>query len=93
MNANVASVATAPATSIATRGELSAAIVPPRMKPSAGQSAFSDPTALIRRPCKPAGVSCWTALISEGHWMPLPMPPTTAAAQASAIVGAAAKPR
>src|SRR5882762_1676329 len=68
-NATVARVATIPATAIAARGELSAAMLPPRMNPIAGHSAFSEPTALIKRPCNAAGVSCWTALISDGHWM------------------------
>ena len=53
-------MAATPDTSIATRGELSAASAPPSAKPIAGQSAPIDSTAPIRRPCSAFGVSCCT---------------------------------
>ena len=38
-------------------------------------------------------VSCWTAVITPTHWMPLPRPPTPEARQATRRVGAAAVAR
>ena len=52
-----------------------------------GIAAPIDSSTLITRACIPGSVSSWTALIAATHWTPLPVPPTTEAAQASARVG------
>ena len=75
------------------RGLAIAAITPPRANPTPGIAAPIDSSTLITRACIPAAVISCTALIAETHWTPLPAPPSTEAAQASARVGAAARPR
>ena len=57
---------------------------PPSARPIARLTAPSASTAPISRPCRCSGVSRCTMLISAGHCMPLPMPPTRPAAHACA---------
>ena len=83
----------APATRNVIRGLTRAAIKPPRAKPTPGIAAPIDSSTLITRACIVSAVSSWTALIAATHWIPLPAPPSTEARQATARVGATARPR
>ena len=83
----------APATRNVSRGLDSVAMTPPTAKPTPGIAAPIDSSTLITRACIDSAVSSCTALIAATHWTPLPAPPRTEAAQATARVGAAASPR
>ena len=84
----------APATAKLARGLSVAVIDAAREEADARRGAGrglehrDDPGLVVAR-----AVSSWTALTSETHWTPLPMPPMTAAAQAIARLGAAAVAR
>src|SRR5439155_6422401 len=83
-NPAAAALAPSPATRNAPRALVSATSEPPSVRPSAGQTALKDSRAPIRRPWSRLGVRRCTALTTDAHCTPLPIPPRSAASTSTA---------